>query len=254
MKQLQLPVITESNWIDSHTATPSTKRLIGCMVKLAPAFQELLINVFKQPRLWECFVSAPSSCIGHHCEKGGNVRHTVEVVELAITMALPFRSLVDEDVLITAALLHDLGKALEYVSSHSGHRMSMEGKLVGHRLNGYALVCNALAITPGISRIQSLGLRNCLTASEWPRADARGIATLEGTILRKAAQLSAAADLFRRSYASMTSDNGLGTPHPHLQETPWHIKAKLKKVRTPREMLREHSIRRGGGTWRSVSL
>ncbi len=223
------------------------------MVHLAPAFQELLVNVFDRPQLWECFVFAPSSCNGHHCEKGGNVRHTVEVVELAIAMALPFKAMVDEDVLITAALLHDLGKALEYAfSSPTGVRMTAEGKLVGHKLNGYALVCNALAVTPGITNIQSLGLRNCLTASESPRADARGMATLEGTILRKADQLSAAADLFGKSYTAMSGDNGFGTRHPHLPETPWHIKAKPTRTKTLGERLRENSSRRSTGKCRST--
>lgn len=249
MNQLQLPANSESNCHELNDVAPSIKRLIRYMVQLSRPFQELLITVFEQPQLWECFIAAPSSCNGHHCEQGGNVRHTLEVVELAIAMAAPFKSFVDDDVLITAALLHDVGKALEYISGHQRVVMSAEGKLVGHKLNGYALVCIALSKTQGITEIQSLGLRNSLIALEWPRGDARGTATLEGTILRKADQLSSAADLFAKSYSALSNANGTGTRHPHLPETPWHIKTKPVMKKTSAERLREMSSRQHNGQW-----
>lgn len=239
MNQSQFTAICECNWPSLTTVGPSAKRLIGHMTQLSRPFQELLFNMFEQPQLWDRFISSPSSCNGHHCEPGGNVRHTLEVVELAIAMAAPYTSLVDKDVLITAAILHDVGKALEYISGPRWVGMSLEGKLVGHKLNGYEIVCAALAKTQGITKIQILGLKNSLIATEWGRGDSRGIATLEGTIMRRADQVSSAADLFAKSRAAMSNANGKGIPHPHLPEAPWHIKTKPKMNKTASERLRE---------------
>lgn len=58
------------------------------------------------------FNGAPSSSGYHHAYPQGNIEHTCEVVEIAISMAkiVEKQIPVDYDVLIAGAILHDIGK------------------------------------------------------------------------------------------------------------------------------------------------
>lgn len=86
-----------------------------------------ITKVFWQSDVLQAFLSAPASLNYHHNYKGGLLEHSVETAEIAAS--LPLRTQFDRDVLITAALLHDIGKAKTL--THTMRRTSL-GKLVDH--------------------------------------------------------------------------------------------------------------------------
>ncbi|MCX7258594.1 MAG: HD domain-containing protein [Polaromonas sp.] len=197
--------------------------------QLTPPFQNLLGQIFAQPGIWEAFVQGPSSRKGHHCGRGGNLRHSVEVTRLSLCIAAAdFENLVDRDVLIVAALMHDLGKAQEYEAGWYGTKMSPLGRLVGHKSSGFGMVWGPLHSTPGIGECQRLAILNSLSSSENAAAkEVRGPASFEALIVNRSDQLSAAGDLFRASHAASGAEAGFGRRHDHQRETPYHVKPRL---------------------------
>jgi 3'-5' exoribonuclease len=81
---------------------------------------------------------APCTRSGHHAYLGGLLEHTVAVATLAVeTCALHPR--LNSDVLISAALLHDIGKLREFdLGAEIG--LSQAGTLVGHVVLGQQMI------------------------------------------------------------------------------------------------------------------
>ena len=90
--------------------------------------------VFADAELRAEFRRAPCTRAGHHAYLGGLLEHTVAVGTLALETCLLHPRL-NSDVLVTAALLHDLGKTREFTyGAEIG--LSDEGRLVGHVASG----------------------------------------------------------------------------------------------------------------------
>lgn len=101
--------------------------LIG-KVKL-PTLRSLLQRIFN-PVFCERFYRAPAGMKMHHAYLGGLLQHTVDVAELALSMAQTIGH-ADTDLVLAGALLHDIGKVKE-ISSNIGFPYTTEGKLLGH--------------------------------------------------------------------------------------------------------------------------
>ncbi|HVL95113.1 MAG TPA: OB-fold nucleic acid binding domain-containing protein [Solirubrobacteraceae bacterium] len=100
---------------------------------------------------------APCTRAGHHAYLGGLLEHTVAVGQLALeTCALHPR--LNSDLLITAALVHDLGKTREFTyGAEIG--VSEEGRLLGHVAIGQRIVEER---AHGLSDATRLALVHCV--------------------------------------------------------------------------------------------
>ena len=96
--------------------------------------RELLLRLFRDQEFRGKFISAPGAKTLHHAYVGGLLEHTVEVVELCEKTAEVFPQL-DRDLLITAAIVHDIGKTEELTWS-AAFDYSDEGNLLGHLVLG----------------------------------------------------------------------------------------------------------------------
>ncbi|HWX97711.1 MAG TPA: HD domain-containing protein [Solirubrobacteraceae bacterium] len=74
----------------------------------------------------------------HHAYLGGLLEHTVAVATLALELCVLHPRL-DRDMLITAAIVHDLGKTREFTYG-AEIRQSREGRLLGHVELGLRLI------------------------------------------------------------------------------------------------------------------
>lgn len=215
----------------SYDQYVAARAFIALNEELSQPFQALMYAVFDSQSLWESFVQAPSSVQGHHAEPGGNLIHTVEVAQVSLQLASNFCSLVDRDVVLAGALLHDIGKTYEYTGKDGqGYAMSDTGHLIGHKATGIGIVWNAIHQTPGLSDQQRNGLLNCISSSDGKSCDLRGRASLEAEIINKADQLSASAYLYGRSRKMLKKIAGFGDRHPHQRETPLHILPKTEGI------------------------
>jgi 3'-5' exoribonuclease len=103
-----------------------------------PDLQALLRAIFEEPDFYERFCLAPAAKSFHHAYLGGLLEHTVTVAGLAEHVCQQYGR-INRDLLIAAALLHDVGKVDEFVYSHTID-YSDAGKFLGHVVLGLNLV------------------------------------------------------------------------------------------------------------------
>ena len=107
------------------------------------ALRRVLRAVFGDCAFFERFCSCPGAQSYHHAYRSGLLEHTVAVASLCRSLSEVYTD-VDGDLLVTAALLHDVGKCdeLEYETSIG---FSDEGRFLGHVLLGVRRIHDAAA-------------------------------------------------------------------------------------------------------------
>ena len=108
-----------------------------------PHLRELLDRLFlMDPEFRRAYFEAPAAQRRHHPYKYGLMEHSVEVARLcdAISKIVPGLS---RDLLVTAALLHDMGK-IEEMDRIPGYPFTRQGGMLGHVFLGAARVRSVL--------------------------------------------------------------------------------------------------------------
>ena len=114
------------------------------------------------------FRRAPCTRGGHHAYLGGLLEHTVAVATLAHeTCALHPR--LNSDLLLCAAILHDVGKTREFALG-AEIALSEEGGLVGHLSLGREMIAERAARLSGFPREKLLALSHCVLGHHGPDA------------------------------------------------------------------------------------
>jgi 3'-5' exoribonuclease len=108
-----------------------------------PALRGVVARILFEEPLAREFRRAPCTRAGHHAYLGGLLEHTVAVATLVLeTCQLHPR--LDSDLLMAAALLHDVGKTREFTyGAEIG--LSEEGRLLGHLQIGAEIVGRSAA-------------------------------------------------------------------------------------------------------------
>jgi len=107
-----------------------------------PHLRALLESIFADPEIASRYKLAPAAKGIHHAWLGGLIEHVLSLCALARFMVVHYPSL-DEDLLMTGVLLHDIGKITElnYTRSFS---YSTEGGLLGHMQIGLRIISEKL--------------------------------------------------------------------------------------------------------------
>jgi 3'-5' exoribonuclease len=136
LKKLRLAADSE---VEPEDYQPSTKFVVEEMWAelrgYVAAFrnvdlQRLVLAFLDDERIGPAFKVAPAAKRLHHAWLGGLLEHVVTLVRVCLAAA-PFYPEVDQDLLVTGAILHDIGKVreLEWKSSFS---YTLEGQMIGH--------------------------------------------------------------------------------------------------------------------------
>src|SRR2546421_302279 len=104
----------------------------------------------------------PCTRAGHHAYLGGLLEHTVAVATLA-QEACTLHPRLDSDLLLAAAILHDVGKTREF-SLGAEIGLSDEGRLLGHVTIGERVVAERIAALEGVPDQRALALLHCVVA------------------------------------------------------------------------------------------
>ncbi|PIX21870.1 MAG: HD family phosphohydrolase [Deltaproteobacteria bacterium CG_4_8_14_3_um_filter_45_9] len=99
-----------------------------------PHLSQLLQLFWEDESFIKLFKMAPASKWLHHNYLGGLLEHTLSIVQLVLKNASHYNGL-NLDLLLTASILHDLGKVDE-LSYQRSFDYSDEGRLLGHILLG----------------------------------------------------------------------------------------------------------------------
>jgi 3'-5' exoribonuclease len=152
--------------------------------------------IFAEP-LARDFRRAPCTRGGHHAYLGGLVEHTVSVGTLVGELC-QLHPRLDSDLLMAAALVHDVGKTREFTYA-AEFGVSEEGRLLGHLAIGAQMVAAAAGELPDDRR---LALLHCVLSHHGPEAGpgrarqgvgsgARGFASAEALALYRLNALDA---------------------------------------------------------------
>ncbi len=140
------------------------KELTGyiAMVK-EPHLQALLQAVFVEDQeLAKRFTRHSAAKAVHHGFIGGLLEHTVSVAKLCAFMADTY-TILNKDLLLTAAMLHDIGK-LEEISPFPENDYTDDGNLLGHIYIGAAKVSERCHAISGFPKKLEAELVHCILA------------------------------------------------------------------------------------------
>jgi 3'-5' exoribonuclease len=124
-----------------------------------PGYRGLLERLLADAHLREGWRRAPCTRSGHHAYLGGLLEHSVAVGTLAVE-ACALHPRLNSDLLLCAALVHDLGKTREFAYG-AEITASEEGRMLGHLVLGQQILERHRA---GISDERWLPLIHCVLA------------------------------------------------------------------------------------------
>lgn len=96
-----------------------------------PHLKKILTTILEDPEFKHKFFTAPAAKIHHHNYTGGLLVHTNEVIEICETISNIYEG-INHDLLITGAILHDIGKIKTYDYDTEDIEINYEGRMLDH--------------------------------------------------------------------------------------------------------------------------
>jgi 3'-5' exoribonuclease len=111
-----------------------------------PHLRMLLEGIFADSKTVALYKRAPAAKSIHHACLGGLIEHVLSLCTLCRTVAVHYGG-VDVDLMLTAAILHDIGK-IEELSYDRSFSYTTAGQLVGHIVLGVQRVGETIRTLP----------------------------------------------------------------------------------------------------------
>jgi 3'-5' exoribonuclease len=112
-----------------------------------PWLKKLTTGILSDPKIAVRYKRAPAAKVMHHAYLGGLLEHVVGLCGLAKQIASHYPEL-DVDLLLTAAILHDVGK-LDELCYERAIGYTIEGQLLGHIMMEFETVSKAMDAIEG---------------------------------------------------------------------------------------------------------
>ncbi len=252
----------EKNEVDLSDFIPSSVRNIDEMKKEFQLrikkiknewLKNLLKNMFTQER-FEKFAFAPAGKSFHHNYIGGLIEHTLEVVRICdlmcdISEASNFQPTINRDLLITGAMLHDIGK-IEELSYETFFDYTDKGKLLGHIViaaNWIYSACKQIPYFP--EELQVLVLHLVLShQGKLENASPVEPKTLESIILYYADELSAKTNAYRQIISGGGELNSNWTKFHYLIQSSLFVSKEPDYYHKESSYQKESENEQSGGT------
>jgi 3'-5' exoribonuclease len=134
-----------------HT-TADVEKLYAQLLEFAgsiknPWLKKLVTTIITDPAIVARYKRAPAAKVMHHAYLGGLIEHVVGLCGLAKQVSAHYPEL-DVDLLLTAAILHDVGK-LDELCYERAIAYTTEGQLLGHIVMELETVSNAIDAIEG---------------------------------------------------------------------------------------------------------
>src|SRR6266571_5018732 len=112
-----------------------------------PFLKKLVAAILGDPAIAAKYKRAPAAKVMHHAYLGGLIEHVISLCGLAKQAAAHYPEL-DVDLLLTAAILHDVGK-LDELCYDRAIAYTVEGQLLGHIMMEFETVSKAMDTIEG---------------------------------------------------------------------------------------------------------
>lgn len=172
-------------------------QIMGSIVD--PHLAALLRAIFDDPVMYRAFCDCPAAKGFHHNYIHGLLEHSISVCRLAEAVASHYASEVNHDLLVTGALLHDIGKTEEFEYS-TFIDYSDSGRLLGHIVLGEKIVTEAIHRLGSFPQELKLQLLHLILShhGEYQYGSPRRPKTLEAFILSHVDDIDAKANVVTR--------------------------------------------------------
>ena len=127
-----------------------------------PYLKQLLDSYFQDPEFAKAFQFHSAAKSVHHGFVGGLLEHTLSVTRFCDFMVKSY-PILNRDLLITAAILHDIGKTKE-LSLFPRNDYTNDGQLLGHIMIGAEMVHDAAQKIDGFPQELENQLKHCILA------------------------------------------------------------------------------------------
>jgi 3'-5' exoribonuclease len=147
----------EDREIDFDDYLPRTTKNLDELWRTAAGFVEsfrnphlkALLRVFMaDPQIERAYKNAPAAKTLHHAYIGGLLDHVVSLFQLCDLVCRHYPAMIDRDLLLTGAFLHDIGKIHELSFSRTC-AYTTRGQLLGHMVIELEMLHEKIALVPG---------------------------------------------------------------------------------------------------------
>ena len=161
-----------------------------------PHLQKLLEAFFADEDLVKKFKMAPAAKAVHHVYIGGLLEHTLSVVQLILLIGPRYKG-VNQDLLITSGILHDMGKVAE-LSFGRAFDYTDPGRLLGHIILTVEMVEQKITAIPEFPATLAMLLKHNLLShhGEYAFGSPKLPMTLEALLLHHLDDLDAKVNVF----------------------------------------------------------
>ena len=130
------------------------------------SLRSLVLSFLDDPVIGPAFLTAPAAKRLHHAWIGGLLEHVLCLVRVCRATA-PLYPEVDPDLLVTGAILHDIGKVRE-LSWKSSFGYTLEGQLIGHISIAQGLLHEKIAALNEAARVPAPAATDIVDAAPAP--------------------------------------------------------------------------------------
>ncbi len=194
----------------------SIKSMYAELIQLANTVQnqylrQLIIKFFVDDQEFiKLFQHSSAAKTVHHSFMGGLLEHTLSVMKICDFFSKQY-SFLNHDLLVTAALLHDIGKTRE-LSSFPQNDYTDEGQLIGHIIIGVEMIDDKIREIPDFPKVLAGELRHCILAhhGELEFGSPKKPAIAEAAALNFADNADAKLEIFKEMFEAKTDSAWLG--------------------------------------------
>ena len=113
-----------------------------------PYLKQLVKTFMADPQIERAYKNAPAAKTLHHAYIGGLLDHVVSLFHICDLASRNYPDIIDRDLLLTGAFLHDIGKVHELSFARS-FTYTTRGQLLGHMIIELEMLQEKIAQVPG---------------------------------------------------------------------------------------------------------
>ena len=193
-----------------------------------------LLNLFwEDENFVNRFKIAPASTWLHHTYLGGLLDHTLSLVQLVLKNACHYNGL-NLDLLVTASILHDLGKVDE-LSYHRSFDYSDEGRLLGHIIIGLEKVEIKISQVPNFPNELSTLLKHLLIShhGQYIWGSPKRPMTLEAVMLHYLDDMDAKINGIQQFLKKQVQEGSKWSPYHRTFEQYFYLPESVEHIEPP---------------------